>query len=415
MNTEEIYEYLDQIGRDGYKLGLNRVQEALKALGNPQKSFKIIHVAGTNGKGSTSTFIYQVLKTHGYKTGLFTSPHIINFYDRIKVDEDISEEDFLRIFDLVREATEKNDIKVSTFEFITLCAVMYFKEKNCDYAIMEVGMGGRLDATNALGDTFVSVIAKIGMDHQEYLGDSLEEIAYEKACIMKDNGRCVVYDQKESVLDVFKRVAKERNNKLVVADFSKAKNIKISAKFNSFDYGNMHIETRLSGAYQIYNAQLALTVLDEIKGELKLTDREIEDGMRDAYIPARFDVINENPTVIYDGGHNIDGVYALINSLKSIYPNQKFVFVFGVMKDKAYEEEVKLVIPLAKAFVTFKPQTDRGLDSHKLKEVLSAYTDDIENFNDVNDAIDYAIKNYPYDVIVVFGTLYSAEQAYEHL
>lgn len=415
MNTEEIYGYLDEIGRDGYKLGLNRVQEALEALGNPQKAFKIIHVAGTNGKGSTSTFIYQVLKTHGYRTGLFTSPHIINFYDRIKVDENISEEDFFRIFEIVKKTTQENNIKVSTFEFITLCAVMYFKEKNCDYAIMEVGMGGRLDATNALGDTFISVIAKIGMDHQEYLGDTLEEIAYEKACIMKENGRCIVYDQKESVLDVFRKVAAERNNKLIVADFSKAKNVKVSSKLNSFDYKDMHIETRLSGDYQIYNAQLALSVLEEIRDELDLSNEEIEKGMREAYIPARFDVINEDPTVIYDGGHNIDGVEALTKSLKSIYPNQKFVFVFGVMADKDYKAEVKLVTPLAKAFVTFKPQTDRGLDSYKLREVLSAYTDEIENFDDVNDAIDYAIKNYPDDVIIVFGTLYSAEQAYEHL
>ncbi len=415
MNSELVYEYLDKIGRDGYKLGLDRMKKTLKLLGNPEKSFKIIHVTGTNGKGSTSTFIYQTLKEHGYKTGLFTSPHIINFFDRIKIDNEISEEDFMRIFEIIKKTIEDNDIKVSTFEFITLCAIYYFWENKCDYVVLEVGMGGRLDATNATDETLLSVITKIGLDHQEYLGNTLEEIAYEKACIMKENGRCVVYDQQQSVLDVFKEVAEDRNNKLYVADFNTAKNIHIDATKNSFDWKNLHIETRLVGKYQLYNAQLALTAIDILKDELNLTDEDIINGFKNAYIPARFDIIRENPTVIYDGGHNADGVKALKSSIESIYDDKKVVFVYGVLKDKDYEDEIKLIKENAKAFITFTPDSPRALTSEKLKTQIEDYGMQAVAKSDVNDALDYAIKNYPEDVIIIFGTLYSAEQAYEHI
>lgn len=415
MNSELIYEYLDKIGRDGYKLGLDRMQKTLKILGNPEKTFKIIHVAGTNGKGSTSTFIYQTLKEHGYKTGLFTSPHIINFYDRIKIDKEISEEDFMRIFEIIKDTIEENDIKVSTFEFITLCAIYYFAEQKCEYVVLEVGMGGRLDATNATDETLLSVITKIGLDHQEYLGNTLEEIAYEKACIMKQNGRCVVYNQQESVLDVFREVAGERDNKLYICDFDEAKNIEINATHNSFDWKNLHIETRLVGRYQLFNAQLALSAIDVLRNELDLSDEDIINGFKNAYIPARFDVIRHNPTVIYDGGHNADGVKALKSSIESVFGDKKIVFVYGVLKDKDYNDEIKLIHENAKAFVTFTPDSPRALKAEDLKKQIEAYSDNVVAKSNVNDAVDYAIEHFKDDVIIIFGTLYSAEQAYEHL
>ena len=320
MKYHEALEYINDKDKFGSRLGLDSIGKLLSLLGNPQKGLNYIHIGGTNGKGSTASYLAHVLKAGGYKVGLFTSPYIERFNERIQINgEDIPNETLGRLTSTIRE---KADIMVkkgydhpTTFEIITAIGFMYFKEERTDYAILEVGLGGRFDSTNIIDKPLVSVITTIDFDHIDILGDTLGKIAYQKAGIIKDNSIVISYPQEEESLEVLKKVSREKNSEFYLCPMENI-NIKSASNRGSifdFQYKDTKIEDikiKMLGEYQVYNAALALTTLLIMK-ERELLSIEKEDiyrGLNDTKWPGRLEIIGEDPIFLIDGAHNVQGL-----------------------------------------------------------------------------------------------------------
>lgn len=409
--------YLSKPGWQKSRPGLERISKLMEILGNPQKKLKVVHVAGTNGKGSTSSYINQILIESGYRTGLFTSPFIYEFNERIKINNiNISDNDLNRITSIVKQAADKfdSDNHPTEFELITAVGFMYFADQNCDVVVCEVGMGGRFDATNILTNEQVvlSVITSVAFDHTDFLGDSLDKIAFEKAGIIKQNVPVVTSNCDESVLNVLNNKAKELNAHVSVIDYNQLSVGVFESKNElkrNFEYKNFkNLKTRLLGKYQPQNAALAIESCMLIKGIFKdITNDSIAIGIEKTYWPARFELVSTQPYVIIDGGHNLAGVKALSESLTDIFPNKKCIFVMGVLADKDYHAMVKEISALAKRVYTVTPPSYRALDADVLASVFKEYDIKAEPV-DINDAIEIAVDEaLKDDVVCAFGSLYS--------
>ncbi len=369
MNYEEAVAYINNVDWFTSNLGLSRIRELLSMLGNPQDGLRFVHVAGTNGKGSTASMLSSVLTASGYRTGLYISPYIIEFNERIQIDgEYIPNEDLAEITSEIRPLADSMEDHPTVFELITAIAMVYFSRRKCDIVVLEVGLGGEMDATNVIHCPEVAVITAIDFDHTQILGSKIQEIATAKAGIIKEHGRVVNYGNRAEANSVIEAVCRERNAFLAYPDFSKIEVTKSSIDGQTVSYGEYRdLFLPLPGVYQKYNLAVALTAADQLR-ELgwNITERSVREGIRKTKWPARFEVLGRNPVFIVDGGHNPHGVSGTVESLKTYFPDRKIVFLLGIMADKDVESVLNMIVPLAKTVYTVMPRNSRSMDSGKL-------------------------------------------------
>ncbi|MCL2826156.1 MAG: bifunctional folylpolyglutamate synthase/dihydrofolate synthase, partial [Eggerthellaceae bacterium] len=356
-----------------------RITVLLEKMGNPQEKLRFVHVAGTNGKGSTCAFLAQILQEAGLKTGLFTSPYIIEFSDRIRVDgENITLEELRAVTLIVKEAADTMDDYPTEFELMTAVAFLHFMRQECDIVVCEVGLGGRLDSTNVIAHPELCIIAPIGLDHMEYLGNTIAAIAGEKAGIIKQGVPVLSWPQKPEAMEVIERVAGEHDAALYQPDFSQLRNIMDNPDENGFllaigfDYKELSgLQISLLGSYQPFNAVMAIEAAWLLRNMgWAVGDDAIRDGLEKTRWPGRFEVFSRTPAFIIDGGHNADGAQALVDSLQAHFPRALPVFVVGILADKEYEAMLRKVLPYAAAFVTITPPNPRALPAADLAESI---------------------------------------------
>lgn len=397
MNYSQTLEFIHSLGNFSRPAGLCRITAAVAALGSPQNNFCSVHIAGTNGKGSVSAMLAKILKEAGYKTGLFISPYIINFRERIQINgEFISENDLVRYAELVRET----GIDLSEFEFITAAAFSYFSDKKCDIVIAETGLGGRLDATNILNSA-VTVITKIGMDHSAVLGDTVEKIAAEKCGIIKNSPVTVSsYDQPENALRVIENTA----NRLVIPDKSQLRVISCDESGSIFIYKDKEYRISLAGRHQIENA---LTVIETVANSgFKIPYETVAKALKETIFPARAEIICEKPLVLLDGAHNPDGAKALAGIL-SRYAG-KVTAVIGMMRDKDCSSVLAATLPFCKAAVAVTVENmPRSLEAGELARKASKYCPSF-TADSYSDAIEKSYSLAAGEPVFVFGSLYLA-------
>ncbi len=393
------------------------IRELLSRLGNPQDSLKYVHIAGTNGKGSTASYINQILIESGLTVGLYTSPYIERFTERIRVNnEEISPEELAALTERVAKTIEEMKADScrlpSEYEVVSAIAFLYYKERKCDIVVLEVGLGGRLDATNVIKAPELAVITSISFDHTEILGDSLGKIAYEKAGIIKEGCEVLLYPVAAEAEKSIACVCKERNanlHKALVPEKALSAGLD-GQKFSLSINGNDEIfETSLLGNYQINNASLAIQAARILRDKgWRISGDAIRNGIKNTSWAGRFELLQKKPYFIIDGSHNTEGASVLVKSLGQYFPNKKIIFIAGVLEDKDYQQMMAKVIPLAKSFLTITPPSPRALNSTALAEyLLKSGAPAAEAFDKIEDAVDSALSTAGSDdVICAFGSLY---------
>ena len=450
------------------KIGLERMRDFMHALGDPQEKLRYVHIAGTNGKGSACVMTQSILTAAGFRTGLYISPHLDQFNERLSIDgQMISDADLRRLAARVRAAAETLGEEPTDFEMITAMAFCWFEEQHCDLVVLEVGMGGRLDATNVISSPEVCAIMHIGLDHTEFLGDTVEKVAAEKAGILKPGADCVLYHQFPGVMDVVQKRFADVNpgatgttdvatDAAVSADtadsrcasgaagttdgaFDMAHSNHAGASTKSaaarlvitdptaftarartidgqvFDYRKRrNLRIQLLGNYQMENAMAVLDIIDcLIRRGWGITENAIRAGLAQATWPGRFEVLSREPLLIVDGAHNPNGVEALVDTIRAYFPDQKINFVMGVMKDKDYHTMLRLIAPYAARFITELPDAHRALRPEQLKSEIRAYFDGpVETADSVTAAVERAMEIAEgTDVITIcFGSLYQVAE-----
>ncbi|MBE6732868.1 MAG: bifunctional folylpolyglutamate synthase/dihydrofolate synthase [Ruminococcaceae bacterium] len=396
MNYKETLKYIHSLGNFSLPATLDRIKAVMLALDNPQRNFKAVHIAGTNGKGSTAAMLASVFKTEGYKTALFTSPFIIDFRERIQINgEFISENDLVRL----SERVINTNIKLTEFEFITAVAFLYFSEQKCQVAVIETGLGGRLDATNVLDNKAVSVITKIGLDHTAILGDTIEKIANEKCGIIGESPTVTVANQDGAALEVIKRSA----NKLTLPDKSKLEVLKSDFSGNEFFYKGVKYKTRLGGVYQIENALVAIETVFE--SGIYVSYENLLKGIENASFPARLEGFLDG-RIVLDGAHNPDGAAALAQEIKT--SKKPIVAIIGMMQDKDIDEVLKLTLPNFDSVITVKAaEMPRAIDAKLLRKKAQKYSKNVICASDYKEALKLALA-IDDCLIFIFGSLYLA-------
>ncbi|MBE9504050.1 MAG: bifunctional folylpolyglutamate synthase/dihydrofolate synthase [Proteobacteria bacterium] len=347
-------------------LGLDKTRSLLERLGNPHERFKSIHIAGTNGKGSTAAFISSILTASGYRTALYTSPHLETFSERIKIDDKhIAQHKIDEISVKVRKAAEQMpSLSPTYFEFATALAFVYFAEMDVDFAVIETGLGGRLDATNILSP-LVSVITPVSMDHADYLGDSLDKVAMEKAGIIKEDTPVVMSGQVDIVASVIKKVASEKKAPLLVygRDFQKI-NVNDDFRYRGREMIFEKLRSSLYGDHQKENATVALAALEVLTNiGVKLYERDVQKGIRDAYLPGRFEVVTTQPYVILDGAHNPEGARMLVNAIKGYFQGASGTFVVAFMEDKDVDGILQELTKVAAGIILTRSCHERAFNA----------------------------------------------------
>ncbi|URZ00068.1 Folylpolyglutamate synthase [Clostridium felsineum] len=420
LNYEEAISYIHCSLKFGINLGLNRVARLLEILGNPHEKIKCIHIAGTNGKGSTTAMISQILIEAGYKVGMYTSPYIEEFEERIQVNNcNIPKEDLCSIIEKVSLAVKKlkdEGIEDPTeFEIITAAAFLYFSVKKVDYAVIEVGLGGRFDATNVIMP-ILTVITSVSYDHMKILGDTLAKIAYEKAGIIKDKVPLVLYPQKKEAEVVIKSIAEERKANIINVGEGKAEFIdNLVEKDRYFQHIHMEIlqdqydiKLALLGKHQINNAKTAVMVIEALKNQgLRVSKNNIINGLYKVRWRGRLDVIENNPLVVLDGAHNADGILKLKESIQIHFKYNKLILILGILADKEVKKMVELIVRDASKVITVSPHSDRAEDEEELCNMVKRYNNQCEAERDYNRAYEKAVSCYKEgDMILVCGSLY---------
>ena len=397
MNYSQTLEFIHSLGNFSRPAGLCRITAAAEALGNPQDNFCSVHIAGTNGKGSVSAMLANVFKAAGYKTGLFISPYIIDFRERIQINGGfISESDLVKYAERVR----KIGIDLSEFEFITAAAFSYFSDKKCDMVIAETGLGGRLDATNILNSE-ITVITKIGMDHSAVLGDTVEKIAAEKCGIIKNSPVTVSsYDQPENALRVIENTA----NRLLIPDKLQLRVISCDESGSTFIYKNKEYCISLAGKHQIENA---LTVIETVENSgFKIPYETVANALKETIFPARAEIICEKPLVLLDGAHNPDGAKALAGILA--HYAGRVTAVIGMMRDKDSSAVLAATLPFCKAAVAVTVgNMPRSLEAEELAVKARKYCHCV-TADSYRDAIEKSYLLAAGEPVFVFGSLYLA-------
>lgn len=411
MTLSETMEFIQAVSWLGCRPGLERITDLMHRLGDPQQSLRYIHITGTNGKGSTAAMLASILCKAGYTVGLFTSPHLCFYNERIKVNgQDISDEDLCAAAEVVKPAVDQMDTIPSEFERFTAMAFWYFCQRKCDIVVLEVGLGGQLDCTNVIHAPEVAVITNIGLEHTEYLGNTLEEIAVTKSGIIKSGADVVLYGQSPEVEHVIRARCAACGCPLRITDDSMLKRRGHDLTGQWFDYRNReNLHINLLGTYQDSNAAVVLDTIDVLcRQGWKISEAAVRQGLSTVTWPGRFEVLQTEPLVLVDGAHNPNGVDALVQCLRTYLPNQKLTFVMGVMADKDYDKMLDIIAPLAKRFITVTPDCHRSLASNQLqKEIQSRLHLPAQDAQSVQEGVTLALRESAVDdAVCIFGSLY---------
>ena len=413
MLYEEARVYLDHVSKYGSVLGLDSIKSLLGELGNPQKDLKFIHIAGTNGKGSILAGLSGILQQAGYRTGRYCSPTVMGYMERFQVDSQWMAEDELAPFvSQVKEAAEKveekTDLTVTVFEIETAIAFLYFREKQCDYVVLEAGMGGLLDATNVIDTTVLSIFASISMDHMSFLGNTLAQIAEKKAGIIKDGCRVVTARQKPEAMQVIERISREHGAKCTIADASEAEMLKESCFGQTIRYRGEEYEIPLAGVYQKENAVVALNalkVLDELG--FSTAAEQKKEGLRTVNWNGRFTVICKKPLFVVDGAHNPAAADMMAASIEHYFKGKRIIYIMGVFADKDYRSVIQKTAHFADRILTIQtPDNVRALPAGELAKTVSEYNPNVQAMDTIKDAVEEAFSLAgEQDVIIAFGSL----------
>ena len=398
----------------GQKNGLENMRALLAALGNPQNQFRSVHIAGTNGKGSTAAYTESILRQAGYRTGMYTSPYLITYNERVQVmGKPIPDEDMISLNSRIRQVTERlleKNVFPTTFELGTALAFAYLAQQKVDFAVIEVGIGGRLDSTNVIPAPEAAVITNIGLEHTAILGSTLAAIAAEKSGILKPGCRAVLYGQSREVGEVVARVCAEKEIPLTVTDASQLTLLSSGLDGQHFTYrGSAPLLLPLLGDYQLRNAMTVLDTVDALGAQgWNISADAVARGLAAARWPGRLELVRRRPDLIIDGGHNPQCAQALAASLRGLYGEKKLIFLIGVLADKDWQSMVGEVLPLAKAIVTVRPESDRAKDENELAAWVRAQGVPAEAHASIGEALDAALALAgPEDAVCAWGSLYS--------
>ncbi len=413
MTYQEALTYIHSISWRGSKPGLERISGMMEQLGNVQEDLKFIHIAGTNGKGSVSAMLSSVLTVAGYRTGLFISPYIMRFNERMQVNGmPISDEELAEIITEVQPVAESMAERPTEFEIITAAAFVWFARQKCDIVVLETGLGGRLDATNLITKNVCAVITNLGMDHTEYLGNTLGEIAGEKCGILKPGCPVVAYRSAPEAMKVIRARAKELECPVRTADFGKIKALSADLQGQTFQYKQFpELTVHLLGAHQLKNAAVALETVSVLrKAGWEIPDEAVVQGMDATRWPGRFEVLQDNPLVIVDGAHNPQGVESLIAAVKEYLPGQHIVCVTGVLADKDWKPMMDRLKTVVSDFVAVTPDSPRALGNVRLARYLTDREHWVSVADDVEKGLTGALERAKATggMVLACGSLYMA-------
>lgn len=405
--NEKNEKYLEQLRLVGSRFGTDCEKELLSLLGNPQDKLRFIHVAGTNGKGSFCSMMSSVLQKQGYKVGLYTSPYIVVFNDRIRVNGlPIAEDDINDLFLRVRQKADTMKTPPSSFDFITAAAFLWFYETKCDIVVLEVGLGGRYDSTNVIKNSLLSVITGIAFDHTEILGDTIEKIAWEKAGIIKENCPALYGGNDEKALAVIEKECEEKHSELTVKNPDLLKILSTTLDGTEFEFDGKEYFIRLLGLYQPANAATVLAAIDVLrKHGFEISETAVKDGLSSAVWQARFEKIADEPVVLYDGGHNPQGVRAAVESVRAYFGDKKINLLVGILADKAHGEMAEELAKIADRVICIAPPSPRALPAEALAEEFCEAGANARAANSIKEGVKIALS-YKKPVLVI-GSLYS--------
>lgn len=415
MNYIEAVEKINSFLAFGIKPGLERIRELADRIGAPYKEMKFVHIAGTNGKGSTCAMISETLTKAGYKTGRFISPYVLEFRERFMIDGKMipgqTLADFTEEILPYTEDMRKEGKIITEFEFIFALALLWYSREKCDIVVLETGLGGRFDATNIIDTPLCSVITSISLDHTAILGDTYEKIAFEKCGIIKPDGICVAYGKQDAnALNVIKESAKSKNNRLIIADGDSAEIIKADICGTVFRYKGLEISIRLPGDHMVRNAVTALETVFALRDRgINIPDNIIKESFGSVTFPARMEIISKKPLIIVDGAHNPDGAKALSEALKKYIPERRKTGIVGMLADKDVSTSLSCLVPLFDKIYTVEPDNPRKMTAGRLAQTISPFCDDITPCTDLKAAYKEARSQLGEDeALIIFGSLYLA-------
>lgn len=410
MTVQEALSYIHSVCWKGSVPGLGRTKELLSCIGNPEKKLRFVHVAGTNGKGSTAAMLASILQQAGYRTGLYTSPYIFRFHERMQINgQQISDKDLSEITAFIQPYAEAMADHPTEFELVSCVAFEYFMRKQCDIVVLEVGMGGELDSTNVIETPEAAVITNIGLDHTEFLGDTLEKIAATKAGIIKPGGTAVIYRAVPSVEAVVEERCRKVGAQLVKADFDSIRSVSHSLEGQVFDCaGYSGLRLPLLGEHQLCNAAVVLSTVGVLQQNgYHISEQQIRDGLAQVSWPGRFEVLRRQPLFLVDGGHNPQCIDALVKNIRDYLSGRPLTVLTGVLADKDFHCMYSNVVPFAKEFLTVTPDSPRAMSSADLKAYLEPFGKPVTACGSIEDGVREAIARAGQDgVVLAYGSLY---------
>lgn len=417
-NLEKIDNYFEELRSRGFVLGLDNMYAVLEALGHPEEKQNIVIIGGTNGKGSTISYLSAILREKGLKVGTFTSPEILVFNDRIQINQkNIPMEDLEDILIKIKKITEEEEISITEFEMITAIGLEYFYREKCDITLLEVGMGGRLDSTNAVQNPILTAITRIGLDHTDFLGNTIEEITREKAGIIKEKTPVILYNEDPKVVEIIEEISKEKKAPLIKNDLEEIEYVNMDLEGLIFHYKDFkNLKLSMLGKNQMANASMAIEmalVLNDLL-DLNLSNEDLYSGLYKGKITGRFQKISDEPLIFLDGGHNLQAITALKENLDLLFPNEKIVFITGFLKDKEYLKCIQVIGPKSKVFLTVEPENPRKLESSILRDVILKEGFQAINMDHMENALNFVHSMYDDEIIVIFGSLFEIKEVIEY-
>lgn len=419
MTYDEAIEYIHSVSNFFCKPGLERIRELCRGLGDPQDKLKFIHVGGTNGKGSFCAITDSILRAAGYKVGLYTSPFVRVFNERMRVNgENIPNNTLARLTERAKAVADQMTDRPTEFELITAIAFDYFREEKCDLVILEVGMGGRLDATNIIENPLLSVITGISIDHTSFLGNTVTEIAAEKAGIIKPGCPILFGGCDPDAETVIAKKTKKMQSTLYKTAYNQLKNVSLALSGSRFDFGGYSaLNLSMLGEYQPRNAATVLSAIEILRDVLPVSEDNIRMGLKNAKWPARFEIIGRDPLIIFDGAHNAEGISAAVRSTKAYFGDESVIVISGVLRDKEYHKIASDIAKISRCGFTITPENPRALPAPAYANVLTDYGCHSTPCESVTDAINQAILAAKEEgkAILILGSLYTYSEVMESL